>query len=553
MCRSASMAGAQRRPCLKRTIVIACLLLTGAGVAWTAVRMAVTRLDAPDRIESASLTQFGPYRAGMDLRQAFESLPPAGGEQTGLSLIHSNLDAWSARWRMLAAARETIDFTNFILREDIYGAAFLGHLLHKAQQGVQIRLLLDSQGTVMSFRSPRGNDWLDTLANTRNIELKLFRPIGSRYLEALATINPQAAVASEHDKILVCDRKLGMIGGRNISAEYFADPADKPDAFEDTDLILHGRGAARGLANAFELQFHSKWAQVNAPETIDLTSYAEELLLAYRAMDAWVRGRALDTETAGRIAALKLSWIDDLAKLPRARGSLAALPAPETHAEVRLLDSQTRLSAGADIIAQALLRLVQGARGQILIQSPYLVLSEEAVDVLAAAGRRGVAITIYTNSPVSSDNAMSQAFFLEQWPQLLARVPGMRLFVTGDRRTLHSKLMVFDDRVALVGTYNLDPVSMGLNSEIMAAVWSAPFARRVGALPRTVLARGKPAVYEYRIRRNARGEPVLDKHGKPIVAFGPRDHAPPERWRRVQAYWALLRAADRLPGFAPVF
>ena len=151
------------------------------------------------------------------------------------------------------------------------------------------------------------------------------------------------------------------------------------------------------------------------------------------------------------------------------------------------------------------------------------------------------------------DNAMSQAFFQQQWPQLLARVPGLRLFVTGDRRTLHSKLMVFDDRLALVGTYNLDPVSMGLNSEIMAAVWSAPFAQRVGALPRKVLARGTPTVYEYKIKRNARGEPVLDKNGKPIVAFGPRDHAPPEQWRRVQAYWTLLRAADRLPGFSPLF
>jgi phosphatidylserine/phosphatidylglycerophosphate/cardiolipin synthase-like enzyme len=538
---------------LKRTVAIACLLLAGLGIGWAVVRMAITRLEAPEEIEAPALMQFGPYHPGMDLRQAFESLPPAGGEQTGLSLIHSNLDAWAARWRMLTEARQSIDFTNFILREDVYGAAFLGHLLHKAQQGLRIRLLLDSQGTVMSFRSPRGNDWLDTLANTGNIELKLFRPIGSRYLEALATLNPQAAVASEHDKILVCDRRLGMIGGRNISTEYFAHPADKPDAFEDTDLILYGRSAARGLVTAFELQFRSKWAQANPAELVDLTSYAEELLLAYRAMDAWLRGRAPDAETAGRIGALQLSWIDDLAKLPRSRGTWAALPAPEAHAETRLLDSQTRLSAGADIIAQALLRLVQGARERILIQSPYLVLSEEAVDVLAAAARRGVAITVYTNSPVSSDNAMSQAFFLEQWPRLLARVPGLRLFVTGDRRTLHSKLMVFDDRLALVGTYNLDPVSMGLNSEIMAAVWSAPFARRVGDLPRKVLARGAPTVYEYKIKRNARGAPLLDKQGNPIVVFGPRDHAPPDQWRRVQTYWTLLRAAEQLPGFSPVF
>ena len=81
------------------------------------------------------------------------------------------------------------------------------------------------------------------------------------------------------------------------------------------------------------------------------------------------------------------------------------------------------------------------------MQSPYLVLSEEGIALLADAGRRGVAITVLTNSPVSSDNALSQAFFLEQWPDLLARVPGMRLFVGGSPHTLHGKSAVFDDQV----------------------------------------------------------------------------------------------------------
>ena len=64
--------------------------------------------------------------------------------------------------------------------------------------------------------------------------------------------------------------------------------------------------------------------------------------------------------------------------------------------------------------------------------------------MLAEAAGRGVRITILTNSPLSSDNAMSQAVFLEQWPELLARLPGARLFVTGDRHNLHGKLAVFD-------------------------------------------------------------------------------------------------------------
>jgi cardiolipin synthase C len=538
---------------VKRAAWIGLLLIAGLAMTWAVTRVIVEPEPRLEVATNTALTEFGPYRAGMNLRQAFESLPPVGGEHTGLSLLAENTQAWAARWRMLAAARERIDVSYFILREDVFGAAFLGHLLEKARRGVHIRLLLDSQGTVMSFTSPRGNDWLDTMANSRRVEVKLFRPLLNRYLEALATVNPVAAMASEHDKILVCDRAVGMIGGRNISTEYFAHPADFKEAFEDSDVVLEGARAARGLGMAFETQYQSQGAHPIEPERLDLASYKEELLLAYRAMDAWLKNRPLDRRSVRRIARLGLSWSADLEKLPRLRGAWQRAAPPEVEAETRLLDSNTRVDAHADVISQGLLRLVQGAREHILVQSPYLVLSEEAVQVLTAAGRRGVKITLYTNSPISSDNALSQAFFLEQWPELLARVPGLRIFVTGGRRTLHSKLMVFDDEVALVGTYNLDPMSMAINSEIMVATWSHRFARRVGDTPRKRLAHGPPLVFEYTVRRDARGQALRDERGRPLVAFGPKDHTAPATWRQVQVYWALLRAADRLPGFSPLF
>jgi cardiolipin synthase C len=538
---------------LKRVSTTGLLILIGLALAWVAARVLMPRFDPPNTAETPTLTHFGPYRPDMSLRQAFDSLPPAGGENVGLTLLPDNLQSWAARWRMLDETRESLDISYFILRDDLFGAAFLGHLLKKAKEGVQIRLLLDRQGTVMSFTSELGLDWLDTLANTRRVHIKMFRPLTNRYLEAFATVNPAAAVASEHDKIMVRDHAVGMIGGRNISIEYFAHPADYPTAFEDVDLILRGRNIARGLTAAFETQYNSGGAHPIGPEQLDLASYEENLLLAYHAMDAWVKGKPLDPKFARRIDQLRLSWSKDLAKLPRLRGSWSRPLPIEAQAETRLLDSHTRVSPSADIIAHGLLRLVQSTQKQIFIQSPYLVLSKEAVDVLAEIGKRGVAITVYTNSPVSSDNAWSQAFFLEQWPELLARVKGLRLFVTGDTNTLHGKLMVFDNQVAVVGTYNLDPVSMGVNSEIMAAIWSDSFSTRVAQKPRARLARGTPVVHEYKIKRDKNGNALRGKDGKPIVAYGPENHTAPEQWRKVQAYWTILRAAEKIPGLSPLF
>ncbi|BAU47944.1 phospholipase [Sulfurifustis variabilis] len=529
------------------------VLLLGFGVAlaWASCRQPADPAASRDA-RPPELAHFGPYDAGMNLREAYESLPRGGGERIGLRLIVPNMEAWSARWRLLEQARETLDISYFIVREDFFGAAFLGHLLAKARQGVRIRLLLDAQGSSMAGLSPRGNDWLDALANTGNVAIKLYRPLANRYLEALFTLNPVAAVASEHDKIVVVDGRRGMIGGRNISAEYFAHPSDMKDAFEDTDLILTGRSIADALTQAFESQYDSAGARKLPAERVDLADFADELTLAYRTMDAWIKGRPLD-EFVQAATERKLAWPDEMKRYARLRGTYAAREPPDTVAETRILDSRTRLEARGDVIGEGLARLVQSASREILVQSPYLVLSEGAVATLEAAGRRGVRITIITNSPISSDNALSQAFFLEQWPELLARVPGLRIFVAGRPRNIHSKVAVFDDEVALVGTYNLDPVSMAVNSEIMAAVWSRAFARLAAAHPREQIAEGPPGLYEYRIERTASGQPVRGKDGRPVVAFGPKDHTSPSDWRKVQAYWAMLRAAEKLPGLAPLF
>ncbi|HEY8554095.1 MAG TPA: phosphatidylserine/phosphatidylglycerophosphate/cardiolipin synthase family protein [Burkholderiales bacterium] len=525
----------------------------GLALIWAGTSFFASRSKAPAPRPAGELQRLGPYRPGMDLRAAFESLP-APADRTELTLLLDNTEAWAARWRMLAAAERSIDISYFILREDLFGAAFLGHLLKKAREGVSIRLLFDGQGTAMSFTSPRGNDWLDTLANSGRIEIKIFRPLLHRYIEALLTVNPVALVASEHDKILVIDGRAGMIGGRNISAEYFADPDDMPNAFEDTDVLLGGAAIARYLTEALEAQYRRVAARPVAAERLDLASFEEELLHAYRSMDAWLRGEPLPAPAASAARVPERDWTEELVRYPRLRGALERPPrAPDARAETRLLDSRTRLEPGGDVIGEAFLRLARGARSHVLIQSPYLVLSEDAVRALAEVGARGTRITILTNSPISSDNALSQAFFLEQWPEMLARVPNLRIFVVGPPRTLHSKAAVFDDQVALVGTYNLDPISMDVNSEVMVAVWSESFARDIARHPQRLIAAGAPHVYEYRIARDAQGRPERGADGRPVVAFGPADHADPAAWRKIRLYWRLLRAAGKIVGFRPLF
>ncbi len=488
--------------------------------------------------------------AESSLRGVFDGLPAEGCGQSRIELFNDNSTAWASRWRLLADAREKIEVSYFILDSDVFGISFLGHLLHKAEKGVQIRIMLDAIGTRLS-RQISGNDYLDTLASNGNVRIKMYRPFLFRFRDAFLTLNPAALIASEHDKIIIADGRRALIGGRNIAREYMAQPQDYPGAFRDTDVLLDGAATAAALKAVFYAGFESSKAHQVRREIVDIKDSAAELLLAYEAMDAWVRGRPVSKETASAIREKGLPWLDELEKLPRLRGSLRKKQPPDMRAYVRVLDSRPRLFSPDDAISRSLARLVRAARHDIFIQSPYLILSRPAVSVLEEAAARGVRITILTNSPVSTDNALSQAIFLEQWPEVMARVPTLRLFAAGDTRTIHCKLGAVDGQLGLIGTYNLDPISMSLNGELVAAVWSTEFVERLLAGARNLIADGP--VFEYRIVRDAKGRPKRDSNGRVLVAFGPEDHSNPDQWKTIQWYRKLVRLAGKLPGTSSFF
>ncbi len=513
---------------------------------WLVGRLVLT-VQLPDRQGRRNAFP-DPMESGPSLRAVFDRLPDGNIEKSPLRLIDDNTLAWLERWRLLQGARERLDICYFILKPDVFGISFLGLLVQKAKEGLRIRVLLDAMGTKMS-RSFKGNDYLDTLVSTGNVSLRMYRPLFYRYADAFLTLNPAAVFVSNHDKVLLADGDRALIGGRNISKEYFAQPTDDPLAFRDTDLILSGPFIGKALREAFDAEYASGEAKKVEREDIDLKDSTDDLLLAYVAMDAWLHDRPIPAPEALSIREKGLPWMDQLEQMPHLRGALKKEPPPVT-AEVRLIDSRCRLVESDDPVTRSLIRLVRSAREEIFIQSPYLVLPKEAVDVLAEAAGRGVRITIVTNSPLSSDNAMSQGVFLEQWPELLARIPGLRLFVADDRHNLHSKLAVFDRRLALVGTYNLDPLSMAMNSELVAAIWSESFSEMV-LEPREKAVAEEQRLVEYRIGRTSRGDPRRDEKAKVVVEFGAEDHIDAARFGKIRFYQRLYALISRMKGDYP--
>jgi phosphatidylserine/phosphatidylglycerophosphate/cardiolipin synthase-like enzyme len=484
----------------------------------------------------------------MDLRATFDSLSPGPAHRARVELLDDNRRAWTARWELVAGARETIDVDYFIFSQDAFGTALLGHLLAKARQGVRVRLLLDAQGLRMSQQPDQ--DCLGLLAATPNVSVRIHRAMERRLMEAVARLDPIVAAASDHDKIIVVDRRASIVGGRNIEARYFAHPDDLPEAFHDVDVAMESREVARTLAAVFDTTWDSERAAPIARQVEDGDRCAAGLRLAHAAMDARMRGRPLAPDTQAEIEEHGFAWWDELRRYARLS---AAPPGRSVRAEARVVDSLPRAGSAADAVSRSLARLFHAASESVLMESPYLVLTEEAATMLETTGRRGVAMTVLTNSPVSTDDVLSQMYFQEQWPRLLVEVPRLRLFADGTTHNVHGKMAVFDEQVVLLGSYNLDPFSMLISGEVMLAVRSRPFARQAAAKTRALIARGAPRVYEYRIARDEHGAPVRTPTGEVVIAFGPNDHAGAIPWPRRGVRWGLVRAVPWLSGLPPLF
>jgi cardiolipin synthase C len=491
-----------------------------------------------------------------DLEAAFAALP---GEHVGempVRALLNNTDAWTERWRLLAEASDNIDMNYFILTQDVFGMAVLGHLLHKAEQGVQVRLLLDTVGRGMGL-GPDREDCLPALVGVPRVDIRVYRPLRQRVLDAVRKVNPLAALASNHDKILVIDGDRGLIGGRNIEARYFAHPDDLPEAFYDIDLTLEAPAGAAALTAAFERIYLDEQIDVVEPAPpAERLRCLMEMRRVYQLMDDWLAPRPIATQVMANTPVPEViddRWLAELARFPRLRGALGQPRPPAVTAPVVILNSLPRRIPQLDPISVGLFYLLHGSSREVLVASPYLVLTDGAARAMADTGERGVPILALTNSPVSTDNPFSAELFVEQWPELMAVVPNMRLFAGGTQRNLHGKLTVFDGLVSLVGAYNLDPISLTMNGEIAAAIWSEELAEAFASQPYGLIREGPPGVYEYQIARDDQGRPERDADGEVRVVFGPADHSDPRTWEPAPRLWRLLRLAVHLPAGPSLF
>ncbi|HET7525452.1 MAG TPA: phospholipase D family protein [Burkholderiaceae bacterium] len=390
---------------------------------------------------------------------------------TGVIPINDGRVAFGARVSLARAATRSIDVQTFIWHPDATGTLLFEEMVRAAERGVRVRLLLDDMNTA-------GTDaTLALLASHPNIELRLYNPFVGRGSRTMGMLSDFTRLNHRmHNKWFTVDSAVSVVGGRNIANEYFE---IGETGFVDLDVITIG-DAVWQVSAEFDLFFNSA------------SAYPAKMIIG------GVTPEPRD-ELARRAQAIRdnpttAQYAEAVAHTALVKGMLAGTVRPQWTTAKLVHDDPAKTLSLEDKSELQLLPKLQAAFGEsaqsLDLVSPYFVPGETGTDALTALAKRGVRVRVITNSLAATDEKSVHAGYVKRRDDLLRA--GVQLFEIkpdasdivkrageigrGAKAGLHAKTYTVDGRSIFVGSFNLDPRSSKLNTEMGLVIDSAELA-----------------------------------------------------------------------------
>jgi putative cardiolipin synthase len=492
---AATPAGALR-------MIAACCMLSLCGC---------TQLPAlQGRSASSVIEDTGDTRLGAALQPLVQAHAPL----SGVVVLAEGRPAFAARAALAQAAQRTLDLQYYIWRNDASGGLLFDALRRAADRGVRVRLLLDDNNSGDSEAVLRALD------AHPNIEVRLFNPFLHRQWRALDFLTDFARVNRRmHNKSFTADNQVSIVGGRNIGDEYF--DGDSGTVFVDLDVLAVG-----AVVPHVSRDFDRYWASDS--------SYPLASLPAERS--------AAPEATAARAAAVPGEADAAAPPSPLVRDLLAGTLAFEWAPVAMVSDDPAKglgLAAESDLLWARLQSLVPAAASEVQLVSPYFVPRGRGAELLGSLARRGVRVTVLTNALEATDVPAVHAGYaawrrplLQAGIQLFERKrtmapPSVKMLVHAGSSgsSLHAKTFVIDRAHLFIGSFNFDPRSARLNTElgfvidspVLAAAAADRLARRLPEMAYRLQLHDGRIEWEER-----RGDGVQIYHADPHAGLGLR-------------------------------
>jgi putative cardiolipin synthase len=492
----------RRRRLLKFFVLLA--------VAWCVLWFFSRLPPDPQHVESHSIVS-----NDTPIGRGVAALPKPAGLRSGIYGLPSPLDAFATRVAMVRAAAKTIDLQYYIWDGDMAGLMLFDELRQAANRGVRVRLLVDDNGTSGMDEN------LAALDADPNVEVRIFNPFVLRRFKPIGMlVDFHRLNRRMHNKSLTVDGVATIVGGRNIGDPYF--DSDEHVAFVDLDVLAVGPAAAE-VGHEFDEYWNSRYA------------YSTASILPKPPADAAQQLEARLMQAKSQLAAAKyMAAVDHnafIAKLEAGKLAFDWVPVQVAY------DPPSKASGeagAAQLLVTQLTNTMGNPRKQLDVISPYFVPGKLGTDTFCAIARSGIPVRIITNSLAANDVVAVHSGYAK-WRQGLLDC-GVRLYELkpsgelgqpngsgGWKRSgqssasLHGKVFSMDRQRAFVGSFNLDPRSVTLNTEMGFIIDSPALAGAISdALDRRVAA----GAYEVRRRADGKGlEWIEQVDGREVKYF----------------------------------
>ena len=410
-----------------------------------------------------------PNTDSLDLVAAISQQSEIHPDLSGYHPIVTGANAFASRSILTGMATRNIDAQYYIWHDDQAGQLMLKDLWDAAERGVIVRLLLDDFNNNAKF-----DQHLLRFASHPNIAVRIINPLMHRKFQTLNFVTGLPRINRRmHNKSMIFDKQITIIGGRNIGDEYLSN--DKSSQFADLDVLLIGKVVA-DIDNSFASYWSAPisfdiqtLATLDKGETTDFVQGLDKLkadekssssgsLSVYKAA---IEDSSIDTDLINKRVPFRWTDMqflsDDVGKLTKT------------------------VPADTNLVHQ--LRTLLGSPSKKLtIISSYFVPTKDGVNTLVALAESGIEIKILTNSFDATDVTAVHSGYSQWRPSLLragVKIYELKSTASEEKRenklwkarsqsstSLHAKAFAVDDYQVFIGSYNVDPRSANINTEM---------------------------------------------------------------------------------------
>ena len=357
--------------------------------------------------------------------------------QTGterVSYLNDNVEALLYRLRMAEEAKKEIILSTFDFNSDHAGHDIMSVLYQAANRGVKVRIIVDG---ISGFLDLKGDPWFQALVSHDNVNIRTYNPVN--------LLKPWTMQARLHDKYFIVDDKMYLLGGRNTANLFLGDYSSKKNI--DRELFVYETQASSG-SSIYQLKdyFEHVWA---SPDSKNYTC------------------RKMTDKVKNCITQLEKQYLDLQTQYPQAYEAWNWESLTKETQKVSLLSNPVNAGNKEPWMWYALNQLMKQGE-KVTIYTPYIICGKEMYQDLHQLIQNGTCVDIITNAVSSGANPWGCTDYLNQKENIWKT--GANVYEFMGKHSCHTKALLIDNHMTILGSYNMDMRSTYQDTELMLAV-----------------------------------------------------------------------------------